>query len=171
MKYNINDHIHLYAVWTAARAVQRGFTTTEKIKAAIETTGMRAFAEKPLLKGELHFKKYHQKWAGELTLSLKAQKVDRSKLTYGRMAKIISVYLKTSVILPAKGKTAVCRWIHPPIDAILLKELARVKGIKELEKLRWTLLDEKGYWELCELILAEKETLDWRLEKYWTPDR
>lgn len=37
MKYVFNDHLHNYAVWTAARVVQRGFPTNIKtIKNAIE---------------------------------------------------------------------------------------------------------------------------------------
>lgn len=44
MTYTFEDHLHNFAVWTSARAVQRGFTTTKNIKEVIEQTQLRAFA-------------------------------------------------------------------------------------------------------------------------------
>lgn len=169
--YTIHDHIHLYSVWTAARAVQRGFITTDKIKIAIEASGLRRFAEKPLVRNERHFQLQHRKWANQLMVSLRSQKVERSKITYGRMAKIISIYLKTSVILPAKGKTAVCKYIHPPIDAILLKQLSKHLDMYHLRNYRWTNLTEAGYWKLCGELKTTVKHFDWRLEEHWSPVR
>jgi hypothetical protein len=42
--YTFNDHRHNYAVWTAARAVSRNFTSTANVKLAIEACGLRHFA-------------------------------------------------------------------------------------------------------------------------------
>jgi hypothetical protein len=35
-QYTIDIHRHNFAVWAAARAAQRGFTTVENLKAALE---------------------------------------------------------------------------------------------------------------------------------------
>ncbi|MFM9027678.1 MAG: hypothetical protein ACKOQ6_06750 [Bacteroidota bacterium] len=169
--YTIHDHIHRYSVWTAARAVQRGFITTEKIQTAIDASGLRKFAENPVLKNHQHFELLHRKWANQLMISLKRKKVDKTKVSYGRMAKIIAIYLKTSVILPARGDTAVCALIHPPIDAILLKELGKYPKMYHLRNYRWTSLNETGYWKLCKDLINEVDHFDWRLEKYWKPTR
>ncbi len=45
MNYNFKEHKHRYSLWTAARAVQRSFTTTSKISSVIEATTMRQFSE------------------------------------------------------------------------------------------------------------------------------
>ncbi|MBK6447178.1 MAG: hypothetical protein IPF81_18330 [Bacteroidetes bacterium] len=39
--YSFAEHVHRFAVWTAARAVQRNFTTTENIRKAIEQTELQ----------------------------------------------------------------------------------------------------------------------------------
>jgi hypothetical protein len=39
--YDFSEHIHRYAVWTAARAVQRGFAKTATIWSAIDTIGLK----------------------------------------------------------------------------------------------------------------------------------
>ena len=51
--YDIQEHIHRYAVWTAARASQRNFTTTANIRRAIEESGLRDFklAKEPGFQG------------------------------------------------------------------------------------------------------------------------
>ena len=46
MSYTFIDHLHNYSVWTAARAVQRGYTTTKNISAAIDKTELSKLAEK-----------------------------------------------------------------------------------------------------------------------------
>ena len=40
MSYSFAKHLHNYACWTAARAVQRNFTTTNKIIKAIESSDL-----------------------------------------------------------------------------------------------------------------------------------
>jgi hypothetical protein len=43
--YTFTTHLRNYAVWTASRAAQRGFTKTEDIAAAINETELRKLAE------------------------------------------------------------------------------------------------------------------------------
>ena len=129
--YSFTEHLHNYAVWTAARAVQRNFTTTSNIKIAIEYVGLKEFvlADKPLTVPE--FKLLHKEWALNIIESLKALGV--STATYGRAAKIISIYLKRSIILCNKAACDRSSIIHPPIDGILLKKISSVAELKDLK--------------------------------------
>jgi hypothetical protein len=42
MTYSFEEHKHRFAVWTAARAVQRSFTRTRIISDVIVETGLRS---------------------------------------------------------------------------------------------------------------------------------
>jgi len=159
-KYNFNQHRHNFAVWTAARAVQRNFTTTENIAKAIEKSGLRDFVEsyKNISKGK--FNDFHVECAKKLIKSLRVQ-----KCTYGIAAKIIAIYLKTALIVYNKGQN--CGSIHPPLDRILITNFIKYNKIKEYTYKPWTQLNNKDYWELIALIEKYNSNIDWRLEQYW----
>ena len=93
-EYNFNQHRHNFAIWTSARAVQRNFTTTDKIAIAIEKSGLRDFAESHKNISKEEFNYFHIECAKKLIKSLEAQ-----KCTYGIASKIIAIYLKTTFIL------------------------------------------------------------------------
>jgi hypothetical protein len=161
--YDFTEHLHRYAVWTAARAAQRGFTTTKNIKQAIDATSLKELIHKPeIAVGD--FDGYHRECAKALISAFKKMKVDA---TYGRAAKIIAIYIKTAVILPNKGKSELSKIAHPPIDRILLKNVLP-KGDKIPN---WTELDQKEYFELLKKIRAkikaEEMDANWKLEVYW----
>jgi hypothetical protein len=165
--YSFNLHKHNYSIWTAARAVQRGFTTTANIKIAIEKSGLQNFAEDDLYYTEDEFEFFHKKCSAELTDAFKEMNIS---VSYGRTAKIISIYLKTSVILCNKGQCDKSKIIHPPIDSILLIRIGtEFKELKYLKKKRWTNLDSTAYWELVTVLKLHLKKLDWTLEKYWNP--
>jgi len=63
MAYTFIDHLHNYAIWTAARASQRGFTTTNNIRAAIEMTGLKDFSIKKRKVSSKDFDIFHRKTA------------------------------------------------------------------------------------------------------------
>jgi len=148
--YNFNQHRHNYAVWTASRAVQRGFTTTAIIKNAIENSGLRQFSEANLNYQLEDFKSFHKTTSRHLINSFKALGI--LVVNYGRAAKIIAIYLKTSIILCNKGKCSKSKIIHPPIDGILLRKMSKIKELHDLKFVRWTNLEEKDYWELVSKI-------------------
>ena len=91
--------------------------------------------------------------------------------TYGKVAKIIAIYLKTSIIIGADIDDGKIIFIHPPIDIIILKNLpGNVTEFKPLRKLNWTQLDQKNYWEMEKIIRAKFGFFDWRLEMLWRPE-
>jgi hypothetical protein len=168
--YTFHQHIHNYAVWTAARASQRGFTTTRKIKVAIESTDLQQFAINSPNISSKQFDELHKQWARQIIKSLKKQNVNASLVTYGRAAKIIAIYLKTAVIIRDKAKSKICDIIHPPIDFIFITAISKRVSLKEIKNNKWTKLNEKEYWSLCSKIKNEFSFFNWKLEEFWTPE-
>src|SRR6186713_3093162 len=129
--YDFNQHVHNYAVWTAARAVQRAFTSTANIKYAIEKSELKNFTESDTPLDTTSFEEFHRQCCGHLIEAFKEKKV--FNVSYGRAAKIIAIYLKTSIILVNKGNCARSIIIHPPIDNILLTSLSKEPGLSEIK--------------------------------------
>lgn len=169
--YTFNQHRHNYAVWTAARAVQRGFTgsKTINIKNIIESSNLKQFAEDNLNYTREAYKQFHIECSEQLMIDFGNISVNQ-ELSYGRAAKIIAIYLKTSVILCGNGECSKSKIIHPPIDNILLIQLSN-NGLGNLKKIKWTQLNKKKYWSVASQIEDYFGKLDWTLEKYWSPER
>jgi len=166
--YTFNQHRHNYAIWTAARAVQRNFTSTSKIKYAIEQTSLQEFAESDQPFSIKEFETLHTIWAMKMQEAFQASEI--KTCSYGRAAKIISIYLKTSVLLGNQGNCGRSEFIHPPIDGILLKNMSKNEGLADLKAIRWTQLSQEDYWKLVERLRTHFNRFDWRLEYYWTPE-
>lgn len=163
MNYNILEHRHRFAMWAAARAVQRSFTSTEFIREAIEATSLRRFSESELNISSKDYEKLHKEWCSQIETSLNS-KVDCS---YGRAAKIIAIYLKTSVIIPEKGLTQRCEVIYPPIDRLLLHALSKFEELKDFYNEKWTTFNEVKYSEVADRIRQKFSHFNWRVEEYW----
>lgn len=180
MTYRSTEHLHNFACWTAAAAVRRGFTTNRVIAYAIESSKMQLEADEYLLNGG-DYQKIHDKLCKALANSLKRQarkqEFDKKdlfleKCTFGRMAKIVAIYMKTYVVLPNLNNpklTKVLASIYPPIDQILLDGIARKNDhFKSIAKrYRWSLAKKTEYYELKEDIEKEGMHFNWTLEVYW----
>lgn len=166
--YTFKEHIHRFAVWTAARAVQRGFSySTNEIKKAIEFSGLRNLLDGNRPITEREFEIAHKRWCHAIMRKLKC--------SYGRAAKIVAIYIKTTIILPERGNSTLARIAHPPIDNLILSSIAKkFKKYKQLSNIKWTRLNEEEYWELIRILIEIlKEILRrkywWELEKFWMP--
>ena len=166
MSYTFSNHLHNYSVWTAARAVQRGYTTTKNIKAAIEKTELSKFAEKSDIKSPSDFDHFHRQTSKILIQHLTNKGIHT---TYGRAAKIIAVYLKTSIVIRDSGESVVAKIIHPPIDNILLSNLSKNNKKFGFSNIKWTQLSENEYFKLIDNLRTLHFDSFWKLEKYWTP--
>ena len=167
--YSFQDYVHDYSVWTAARAVQRSFTTTKRIKEAIAKSTLREFSEARKCDSIEEFNNFHRLCAKQIIEAFEG--ADIANASYGRAAKIISIYLKTAVVIPMAGQGNLSQFIHPPIDRILLTNLSREHKIKKLCEKGWTALTEDDYWGLYERLKQEGFKFDWALEKYWHPEQ
>lgn len=162
--YDFSEHIHRYAVWTAARAVQRGFAKTATIWSAIDTIGLKNFAQKLGPMTERAFDREFDFLCSGLQTAILP-----TTCSYGQAAKIISIYLKTSVVLTSKGEAAICDVIHPPIDSILLKNLLPTLPNVSLSIEEWTQFEREDYWKLVDAVRKNGLLFNWQLEVYWQP--
>ena len=171
--YQIEHHIHRFAVWAAARASQRGFTSVVVLRDALEQSGIVEFLQEPdaLTVGAAQFQELHQEWCRSIVRFLERH---HSAATYGRAAKLVAVYLKTRVIIP-HPESELARVAHPPVDAILLQNISQSGHIdspfqREWRRKRWTLLNEASYYSLMSQLrnaLGSSEPF-WKLERFWT---
>jgi hypothetical protein len=176
--YDLSEHRHRFAVWAAARAVQRGFRggKTGKLRRALETTDIKNAIAKSEF-SRLHpakFDRLHRDWCNSIISDWNQRKEDNPEITYGRAAKLIAIYLKATVILGGGADTPVARTIHPPIDNILLKNLATTPVVRsphktDWGKTSWTKLGESEYYALIEQLRAALpcDWPFWMFEKYW----
>lgn len=173
MSYDITEHRHRFSVWAAARAAQRGFASLAALRDALERCGVVEF----LARAEAHetdearFRALHEGWCRSIVKSLEAS---HPRVTFGRAAKLVAVYLKSMVVL-ARPDTTLARFVHPPIDAILLRNVSRAADVHSLHKpawahVKWTQLNELSYYALVSQLRAviAREEPFWKLEQFWT---
>lgn len=176
-KYNIDEHIHRFAVWTAARATSKSRLSNIEIADLIETVGLRKRVE--ILRGvnPLTDSYYHQ-WIKETgndivktvkeTVFKKTKKENfkTNNFTFGLAAKVISIYIKTVDVIPSRGESALSIIAYPPIDSILLKCINLKYGLDL--KHQWSTFDWDKYEEV---ILKIKKHFDntamWKIEENW----
>ncbi len=99
-------------------------------------------------------------------------------VTYGRVAKLVAVYLKSMAVVGPGANSSLSAVAHPPIDSILLKNLASDETVVSPYKahwksLAWTKLNEAEYYTLVSELRSVLRDSDpwWTLEKYWNASR
>ena len=65
MEYNLQEHKHRFAIWTAARAVQRSWTTTSKISQVIQSTSLNDFVGNTNISEQKEFDEMHRNWCNK----------------------------------------------------------------------------------------------------------
>lgn len=149
--------LYNYACWTAARAVQRNFTTTSNIIKAIESSDLMRIGEINIQSAEA-YDDFHRSCCNQLIKCFETNKIAAS---YGRAAKIVAIYLKTAVIVRHSGEGKLSELAHPPIDRILLTNLHKRYHALDVGEINWTELKEESYFEL----IAKLRTLPFN--KFW----
>jgi hypothetical protein len=176
MEYDLSEHRHRFAIWAAARASQRGFTTVANLRDALEATDIRQVLADPqsLQVSAARFDELHRRWCSSILAFLTRRQIP--KLTYGRAAKLVAVYLKSIIIMGEHSGSALGRNLHPPIDRILLQALAYSTEISSPQKagwrsINWTQLNEAEYYELIDQLRGAlpQAAPFWRLEEHWQP--
>ena len=91
--------------------------------------------------------------------------------SYGRAAKIVAVYFKTRLLNLENHPLINVNF--PPIDAVLLKNLAdKSPELKFLADKKWTHFDAEGYETAIKSITKWSVINNqkfWEVEKYWWP--
>ena len=151
MEYTEAQHKHNFAVWAGSRAAQRGFTRVEYLKVSLEKCGVVECAENnfvDMVSEEFDHK--HVNWCQSICGYLNNLKIQ--KVSYGRAAKLIAVYLKSIIVMPDL-RSPKAAFIHPPIDRILLQHLSKKDDLdnktkKYLKNIKWTELKKNEYFTL-----------------------
>lgn len=165
MAYTFEKHLHNYACWTAARAVQRNFTNTPNIIRAIESSALMQLDSIKVNSSE-EYDVFHRKCCNQLIDYFKND--CEIEATYGRAAKIVAIYLKTAVIVRYSGAGKLAEVAHPPIDRILLTNLRKQFNGIVANKTNWTELDENQYFEVIIRLRTLPFKKFWQLEEYWS---
>lgn len=189
--YNIVEHRHRFAMWTAARAVARGFAGTSVIKIAIDGTGLRALAADPESWPALEADSIQDELISQLMMQFaKLGVFEKTKSgqrknplnpenCYGIAAKVVAIYLKATIIIGANWQHPFASRIYPPIDRTLLKNLckkhdfARDPDRKGPHPLKWTELNKTRHKNLIDEMRKAELDKDgfWRVEKDWSPEQ
>lgn len=176
MSYDLPEHRHRFAVWAAARASQRGFTTVGTLRDALQATDIRKVLAAPqnLHLSAAQFDALHRRWCSSICSSLSQRPI--ANVMYGRAAKLVAVYLKAIVIMGGDCNSSLGRNLHPPIDRILLHGLAKSGRITSPHKaawrsINWTQLDRAAYEQLIGQLRGAipEDAPFWTIEEYWEP--
>jgi hypothetical protein len=173
MTYTHFQHRHNFAVWCAARAVQRGFAKSLVLKDALEKAGVAGFIrdnhETTLSQQE--FDQYHEEWCESILAAWKKNHVKGA--SYGRAAKLLAVYLKSMIVVQA-NRSGLSDVAHPPIDRIILHNISKDEHIHHPNKgqwkeINWTQLDKHAYKRLiCDFRQVFNGKPFGAIEKYWS---
>ena len=175
MSYHLREHRHRFAIWAAARASQRGFTTVGTLRDALQATDIQKVLSDPetLRISEDEFNELHQRWCRLIRSRLRRRVAEA---TYGRAAKLVAIYPKATVIMGENCDSPLGRHLHPPIDRRLLKGLASSDRIasphkSEWRSINWTGLTKVAYFRLIRQLrnAIPDDAPFWAIEEYWQP--
>jgi hypothetical protein len=173
--YKIQDHIHLFSSWAAGRAtsVKNTRFKVEIGQKILTKSSLKHFILNPdlLPDNEAAFNYSHKQWREEIIALAKQEGLS---FTHGLSAKLINIYLKSIIICGGFYEHKKAKFIHPPIDRVLLRELAKVnfneKGEfwKECEKIAWSKFTSDQYEKVIhEIKIGLNEADLWQIEKHW----
>ena len=169
--YSIDEHIHRYACWTAARAASTSRFSNSEISKFITVSGTRDGLEALRRENEMPHSIYKDWFIVQSNALLKAMneyqqpKEKKRKRKFGIAAKILSIYVKTVEVIPSNGKSSIALVAFPPIDSFLLKGL---KNELVINNTSWSTMEENEYMEMIEKLknfMGDKPF--WKLEYYW----
>lgn len=171
--YCIAEHIHRYAVWTAARAASKSRLKNSEIDFIINQVGLRE-AVNELAKDNNVTEQVYRSWLrlkGEEIISVVKEKnwsdFKTKQFSFGLAAKIIAIYIKTAVVLPTNGNSSLAKVAHPPIDSILLKSMNTKHQLK-LET-NWSTFKWERYEKMIDEVLVFFPAQPyWMIEDAWT---
>ncbi|MGE0293653.1 MAG: hypothetical protein AB7P97_14975 [Hyphomonadaceae bacterium] len=165
--YDLEEHRHRFGVWAAARASQRGCAGLNSKACYSVLNPMRPkfvawFSGRP--PNAQAFDEQHTEWVRHV-------QGETAHVSFGRAAKLVNVYLKVAVVLgpDAYGWRS---YIHPPIDARLMRVLAGHALLVPAErawlrKAVWTKFQQEDYAHA--LTILRRIDNSWAIEKFWHP--
>ncbi len=179
--YGPEEHRFRFAAWAAARASSRGCQgyTAQKAVQALQTAGLSEMAKgvTALPANAKQFDRCHIEWCMAVQNS-----VDLKNFKYGRAAKLVNIYFKALFLADfgspklrlaeADDLTTRVNAIHPPIDRLLLEELANKNRphhdfFREMKTKGWTNFEQVDYKEVINKVRDITNGELWRIEEFW----
>ena len=174
-KYTIEEHLHRYACWTAARAASTSRFSNDEVAGFLLSCNLRENLEELRTKSIVTHEIYREWFLTQVNSlrscligykNVKNPDIHRVK-EFGIAAKMVSIYIKTVEVMPSKGISPISMVAFPPIDSILLKKLQSEKEIDILNT-AWSGMGEKEFMEVIEKL---KNIMGgqpfWKLEYFW----
>jgi len=176
-EYSIDEHLHRFAVWAAARAASKCRLSNLEVSNLIEFISLRNEIEK-LRNTDPLTESVYRNWI-RVTGNNMVEKVKNieypptkkenfkvNSFTFGIAAKIISIYIKTVEVIPSKGESQLSTIAYPPIDSILLKAINLNQGLDLTPQ--WSTLNWEGYEKNIDILLGHYGNIPmWTIEKDW----
>ena len=122
--YDIHQHKHSYAIWTASRAWNRKLKggSLALAQRLIEFAGLKSVRSPADIGPDVDV------WLLE-KMRLIVEYADQNLIqgiNYGRAQKLVNIYLKTKLVCGGHESHPKVSQLHPPLDSELLKGLRRV---------------------------------------------
>lgn len=174
--YSIDVHSHRLAAWQAGTAASASPVCRFRVSIGeklLREAGLGPELSVPAqLPSRDELDQSHQRWRDVIIAGATREGLG---FTHGIAAKLINCYLKARFVCGGHHDNERVQHLHPPIDAVLLKELARwnVGGFKKqwraFEQYRWSHFDAATYQDVIDhirLALPEGAPL-WTIEEHW----
>lgn len=126
--YSIEEHQHRLAAWAASRAASTSKLCRFKVQKGFAILKACGFTADFLVKDLPNLKfidHTHEHWR-KIAID-KAKEVNINGFIHGVAAKLINCYLKVRFICGGQYQNGRVSCLHPPIDSMLLKTLAKRK--------------------------------------------
>lgn len=172
--YSIEQHSHLFAAWAASRAASvMGCRFSVALgRDVIESVGLLPSLSLPdQLPKPTETDSVHRNWRNT---ACDFARTAGHPITHGVAAKLINCYLKSRFVCAGQQNHPNVAALHPPIDKILLEELAKQKFGSETKfwrassKLGWSKFSSQQYEDVISLIrLSMNDKPMWMIEEYW----
>ncbi|MFO1017620.1 MAG: hypothetical protein U1E03_08495 [Hyphomonadaceae bacterium] len=175
MPYDINQHNHRFAAWSAARAasVKEARFDVKTGRRALEDVGLEvALCAPQQLPHHTAVDEWHREKRGAVITAFARVGIG---CTHGVAAKLINVYLKARFVCGGHAAHPSVDALHPPIDELLLNTMfdLDVGGLRETtwkaaRKTRWSKLNSDDYEQVVQGIRASLQGRPmWMIEEHW----
>jgi hypothetical protein len=170
--YSIDEHIHRFGLWAAARAANKSLLSNKEVQHVLEAIQLKDKVASLRSKSDLD-DKYYTVWLKEncTTLineikNLDCKDLKKDRISYGLAAKLISIYIKVVEVIPSKGNSLLSKIAFPPVDSILLKQIN--KSNKIFKETTWSKYDWDNYLEVVQKLKTKNNNQPmWMIESNW----
>jgi|JI10StandDraft_1071094.scaffolds.fasta_scaffold17172_3 hypothetical protein len=179
--YTLDLHNHRFAAWAAGRAASTSTWrfTVEAGRKLLESCGFTPDMAAPdTLPDATRTDGAHTDWRAAMKAATAVMYPSAPVLTDGIAAKLINVYLKARFVCGGFANHPNVVGLHPPIDSLLLKELAlkdfagRAREWRTAYRVGWSNFDGQQYQSVVDSIRGGLNGQPmWMIEKFWKGHR